>query len=81
MTCASIGNIWGRKGNIWGRKGNIWSGIYSLTGNNKLLYHVAMGKTLDVARDRAFDQTQTVLPAEVSRGSTSKTCRALRLSS
>lgn len=27
-----------------------------------------MGKTLDVARDRAFDQTQTVLPAEVSRG-------------
>ena len=27
-----------------------------------------MEKTLDVARDRAFDQTQTVLPAEVSRG-------------
>ena len=27
-----------------------------------------MGKTLDVARDRAFDQTQTVMPAEVSRG-------------
>jgi len=27
-----------------------------------------MGKTLDVARDRAFDQTSTVLPAEVARG-------------
>jgi len=27
-----------------------------------------MGKTLDVARDRAFDQTATVLPAEVARG-------------
>lgn len=27
-----------------------------------------MGKTIDVARDRAFDQTKTVLPAEVSRG-------------
>lgn len=27
-----------------------------------------MGKTLDVARDRAFDQTKTVLPAEVARG-------------
>jgi hypothetical protein len=29
---------------------------------------VTMGKTLDVARDRAFDQTKTVLPAEVARG-------------
>ena len=27
-----------------------------------------MGKTLDVARDRAFDQSSTVLPAEVARG-------------
>lgn len=27
-----------------------------------------MGKTLDVAADRAFDQTKTVLPAEVARG-------------
>lgn len=27
-----------------------------------------MGKTLDVARDRAFDQTKTVLPAEMARG-------------
>ena len=27
-----------------------------------------MGKTLDVARDRAFDQKNTVLPAEVARG-------------
>jgi hypothetical protein len=27
-----------------------------------------MGKTLDVAQDRAFDQTKTVLPAEVARG-------------
>ena len=27
-----------------------------------------MGKTIDVARDRAFDQTKTVMPAEVSRG-------------
>ncbi len=27
-----------------------------------------MGKTLDVAHDRAFDQTKTVLPAEVARG-------------
>ncbi|WP_347268682.1 replication initiation protein [Paracoccus sp. (in: a-proteobacteria)] len=27
-----------------------------------------MGKTLDVARDRAFDRTATVLPAEVARG-------------
>jgi len=27
-----------------------------------------MGKTLDVARDRAFDQTATVLPAEMARG-------------
>ena len=27
-----------------------------------------MGKTIDVARDRAFDQTKTVLPAEVARG-------------
>lgn len=29
---------------------------------------VLMGKTLDVAADRAFDQTKTVLPAEVARG-------------
>lgn len=29
---------------------------------------LTMGKTLDVARDRAFDQTKTVLPAEVARG-------------
>jgi hypothetical protein len=27
-----------------------------------------MGKTLEVAADRAFDQTKTVLPAEVARG-------------
>jgi len=27
-----------------------------------------MGKTLDVARDRAFDQSSTVLPAEMARG-------------
>lgn len=27
-----------------------------------------MGRTLDVAADRAFDQTKTVLPAEVARG-------------
>lgn len=27
-----------------------------------------MGKTIDVATDRAFDQTKTVLPAEVARG-------------
>lgn len=27
-----------------------------------------MGKTIDVARDRAFDQTKTVLPAEMARG-------------
>lgn len=27
-----------------------------------------MGKTLEVATDRAFDQTKTVLPAEVARG-------------
>ncbi len=27
-----------------------------------------MGKTLDVARDRAFDQSTTVLPAEMARG-------------
>ena len=27
-----------------------------------------MGKTLDVAQDRAFDQTKTVLPTEVARG-------------
>jgi hypothetical protein len=27
-----------------------------------------MGKTLDVARDRAFDQAKTVLPTEVARG-------------
>lgn len=27
-----------------------------------------MGKTTDVARDRAFDQSKTVLPAEVARG-------------
>ena len=27
-----------------------------------------MGKTLDVARDRAFDQSATVLPAEMARG-------------
>ena len=27
-----------------------------------------MGKTIDVARDRAFDTTSTVLPAEVARG-------------
>lgn len=27
-----------------------------------------MGKTLEVARDRAFDQTKTVLPNEVARG-------------
>lgn len=27
-----------------------------------------MGKTIDVAADRAFDQTKTVLPAEVARG-------------
>ena len=27
-----------------------------------------MGKTIEVAADRAFDQTKTVLPAEVARG-------------
>lgn len=27
-----------------------------------------MGRTIDVARDRAFDQTKTVLPAEMARG-------------
>jgi hypothetical protein len=27
-----------------------------------------MGKTTEVAADRAFDQTKTVLPAEVARG-------------
>lgn len=39
-----------------------------------------MGKTLDVAADRAFDQTKTVLPAEVARGSTCAIRRACRLS-
>ena len=27
-----------------------------------------MGKTIEVAVDRAYDQTKTVLPAEVARG-------------
>jgi hypothetical protein len=27
-----------------------------------------MGRTIQIAADRAFDQTKTVLPAEVARG-------------
>jgi hypothetical protein len=27
-----------------------------------------MGKTIEVARDRAFDQKHTVLPTELARG-------------
>jgi hypothetical protein len=27
-----------------------------------------MGKTLQVAADRAFDETKTIMPAEVARG-------------
>ncbi|MFD2679135.1 hypothetical protein ACFSX7_18685 [Camelimonas lactis] len=34
----------------------------------ELFTFVAMGKTTQVAADRAFDQTKTVLPAEVARG-------------
>ena len=37
-----------------------------------------MGKTLDVARDRAFDQTATVLPAEVARGVHMRNAPSLR---
>ena len=33
-----------------------------------LLLKLLMGKTIDVARDRAFDQTKTVMPTEMSRG-------------
>ena len=37
-----------------------------------------MGKTLDVARDRAFDQTKTVLPAEMARGVHMRNAPSLR---
>lgn len=37
-----------------------------------------MGKTLDIARDRAFDQTATVLPAEVARGVYMRNAPSLR---
>ena len=37
-----------------------------------------MGKTLDVAQDRAFDQTKTVLPAEMARGVHMRNAPSLR---
>jgi len=63
-----MGNVLGRSGNILGRMGNVLGQCCSLTGNMELFTFVAMGKTTQVAADRAFDQTKTVLPAEVARG-------------
>lgn len=37
-----------------------------------------MGKTIDVAADRAFDQTKTVLPAEMARGVYMRNAPSLR---
>ena len=37
-----------------------------------------MGKTLTVAADRAFDQTKTVLPAELARGVYMRNAPSLR---
>lgn len=42
--------------------------VYLLKSNAGKAIRVAMGKTLQVARDRASDNTKTVLPTEVARG-------------
>ena len=63
-----IGNKSGLKGNKSGLKGNK-SGLYrSLTGNTLERILLSMGKTTEVAADRAYDQSKTVLPKEVAQG-------------
>ena len=39
-----------------------------MTGGKKLTFSPSMIKTTQIAADRAFDETKTVLPAEVARG-------------
>src|SRR5690554_857938 len=68
MAYSSIGNKWGLIGNKWGLNGNKRGLYFSLTGNKMFGLIVAMRKTTQIAADRAYDNTKTVLPAEVARG-------------
>lgn len=52
----------------YGSIGDKWGRIYALTGDEMSRLNASMGKTLEVAADRAFDQSKTIIPAELARG-------------
>jgi hypothetical protein len=58
----------GRKGKELGRKGKELGRNCLLTGKLSINNSLPMGKTTQVAADRAYDQTKTVLPSEVAQG-------------
>ena len=53
---------------VWGRKGVVWGRFRVFT--SVVLSHIytPMRKTTEVAADRAYDQTKTVLPAAMAQG-------------
>ena len=58
----------GRLSVVSGRLSVVSGGNVVLTGVENTPIKTPMGKTIQVAADRAFDQAKTVLPAEVARG-------------
>jgi hypothetical protein len=66
------------KGNLLGLKGNLLGLNCSVDGTINKLNKLPMGKTTQVAADRAYDQTKTVLPAEVAQGVHMRNAPSLR---
>ena len=65
-----------------GRKGSRLGGNDTFTSSENVSYKCVMGKTTQVAADRAYDQTKTVLPSEVAQGvymENAPSLRALKL--
>ena len=53
---------------VLGRLSVVLGGLRVFTSVKNRINNTHMGKTTEVAADRAYDQTKTVLPAEVARG-------------
>ena len=61
-------NVFCVSGEEWGRRSEEWGRYDELTGEYSSPKKLTMAKTTDVASDRAYDDSKTVLPAEFARG-------------
>jgi hypothetical protein len=64
--CVS-GDKWGPSGDKWGPSGDKWGRHVDIDGGKMSTINVHMTKTTEVAEDRAYDDTKSVLPAEFAR--------------